>query len=198
MNTVPAVFRLLTCCATAACWTSAAAADPIRVTSGFVEAGFGELGQPWNAEGLYLEGGGLSVGSSLEDERAFVRLTSVPGWPPAAAVDFSGVLRLEDYLGVQLGNSFGVQAVPFVMRFVSSPARLTCATAGPVTDCTGVAAFTLSAELTFIPFGECPSRDSSPAAVESREHCRAWGRTTPARCAISSSRARCLNPLRCH
>ncbi len=132
------------------CWcASVAGADPIRVQSGFVSAGFDELGGSFNAEDLQLTAPGFHIGSSLEDEVAFVQLTTRPTVAPGALVDLSGVLHVEDPVGAQLGDSFALVTAPFTMSFFASQTRLTCGSSGGITECTGVAPFTFAAELTF-------------------------------------------------
>jgi hypothetical protein len=134
---------------------SLAGADPIRVTSGFVDAG-GELDRPWHAEALQLMGPGLEIASSLEDEDADVRLARVPTVATGALADFSGVLIVRDQIGAVLNDSFGVLKAPFEMSFDASPTRLTCSTAGALTECTGTAPFTFDAQVSFTPLGGVP------------------------------------------
>src|SRR4051812_6205079 len=128
-----------------------AVADPIRVTAGVVTAGFDQLGTPLNAEDLHLSGAEFSVGSSLEDEVAFVQLASVPTLADGALVDLSGTLFVEDVIGAQLNGAFDLLAAPFRMAFTASPTRLACGGIAPDMNCTAVAPFTLAADLTFIP-----------------------------------------------
>jgi hypothetical protein len=126
-------------------------ADPIRVTSGLLDAGFGPLGGPWVAETLVLTGAGFSIGGALEDTRAFVQLAALPTVAPGALLDLSGVLHVEDAINARLNNSFAIVAAPFKMSFVASPTKLACSSAGSLTECTGVAPFTFDADLTITP-----------------------------------------------
>jgi hypothetical protein len=138
------------------CWCpSVAGADPILVTSGIVDAG-GPLSGPWDGEDLELTARGFSVGSSLEDERAFVQPARVPTIAPGALVDWSGVLHVLDPLGARVGDTFGIISAPFEMSFATRPTRVTCSSAGSSTNCTGTTPFTFRAELTFTPFGGAP------------------------------------------
>jgi len=133
------------------CGAARAEADPIRVTSGFVFAGFGPLRTPLNGENLELSGAGFRVLSSLEDEEAFVQLVSVPTLADGALVDLSGTLFVEDVVNAQLNGALGQVAAPFTIAFAAMPTRLTCLDNGSFLDCTGVAPFTFAADLTFIP-----------------------------------------------
>lgn len=133
-----------------------ARADPILITSGHVEAGFALLGAPWRAEALYLTGAGLSIGDSLEDNPAFVQLTTVPTIEPGALLDLSGIMRVSDPVGAFLNDSFAVVAAPIQMTFEASPVPLTCSTSGAITECRAVALFTFAAQLTFTPLGGAP------------------------------------------
>jgi hypothetical protein len=137
----------LVCCATPA------RADPVRVTSGYVEAGFGALGTPWIAEALYLRGAGLDIGTSLEDTSASLLLSTSPKVTPGAFVDFSGILRVGDAVGAMLNNEFGILAAPMTMAFNAAPSPLACSGNSALTECTGLGRFTLDADLTFTPFG---------------------------------------------
>jgi hypothetical protein len=82
MSRVPAVFLSLMFFVALSCCAIPARADPIRVTSGLVEAGFGPLGGPWNGEMLDLTGAGFRVVDSLEDAVAFVQLAPRPQVSP--------------------------------------------------------------------------------------------------------------------
>jgi hypothetical protein len=130
------------------CSATVARADPIRVTSGVVEAGFGPLGQPLNGERLQLTAGGFTIGSSLEDVGASLQLAVVPTIAPGALVDFSGALHVNDAIGGNQDGSFLLVAAPFTMFFAASPARIACSSADSLTTCTGVAPFTFDATLT--------------------------------------------------
>jgi len=133
-----------------------AAADPIRV-SGLVDGGGGELGTPWNAEDLQLFGNGFSIGSSLEDEVAFVQFSTVPTVAPGASVDFSGTLLVNDPIGAQLDdNRFALVTAPFTLSFHAAPARLSCTTTSSVTECTAAAPVTMTGDLTFTPLDGAP------------------------------------------
>ena len=155
MSRTPATVPVVVFCAFASS-VSPAEADPIRVTAGFVAAGFGELGQPWNAEDLQLTGTGLSIENSLEDEIAFVRLITRPTLVPGAFVNFSGVLRVEDPVGAHLDDAFALVSTPFEIPFNASPTPLACSSGGSLTECTGIAPFTFSAEITLTPLGGIP------------------------------------------
>jgi PEP-CTERM motif len=156
MTRVPAVFLSLMFFVAFSCSATLAGADPIRVTSGVVEAG-GFLDQPWNADVLDLAGTSFHILSSLEDEEAFVQLASRPTLAPGASINFSGVLRVADPVGAQVNNSFGVVSAPFTMSFDASPAGLTCSSGGSLTQCTATAPFTFNAELTITPLGGVPA-----------------------------------------
>ena len=144
-TSLPLTFTIaFLCCATAA------AADPIRVTSGFVDAG-GAIGQPWDAEDLHVEGARFTINSSLEDQVAFVRLSTTPTVTPGALVDLSGVLRVEDTIGAFLDQSFALLAAPFEMSFTTPAARLACSRSPTLLDCVAVAPFRFEAALTFTP-----------------------------------------------
>lgn len=153
MSRVPSVFLSLMSFVVFSCCASAAAADPLRVTSGVVDTAFETVGQPLNAESLQLMGDGFSIASSLEDERAFIRLTTRPTVAPGALVDVSGILRVEDAIGALLNDSFAVIMAPFEMSFDASPTPLACSAAGSLMQCSGTARFTFDAELTFTPLG---------------------------------------------
>ena len=155
MGRVPAVFLSLMFFVAFSCCASPAGADPIRLTSGIVEAG-GSLDGPWNAEALDITGAAFQITSSLEDERAFVELATRPTVAPGSSVDFSGVLRVGDPIGAQLNNSFAIVAAPFTMSFDVAPTRLSCSTAGSLTQCISSAPFTFNAELTITPLGGVP------------------------------------------
>jgi hypothetical protein len=73
MSRAPAIFRSVAFLIAFCCCAVRARAEPIRVTSGFVFAGFDRLGAPLNAEDLRISGAGFRIGSSLEDEEAFVQ-----------------------------------------------------------------------------------------------------------------------------
>ena len=159
MNRVPAGLLSVMFSVAFSCWPSSVRADPIRVTAGFVEAGFGPLAGPWNAEGLHLTGSGFGISDSLEDQDAFVQLANLPTVAPGAFLDLSGVLHVQDLIGAQLNDSFALVMAPFTMSFNASPARLVCSTAGSSTECTGVAPFTFAADVTFtFPLGGGPPR----------------------------------------
>ena len=157
MGRVPSVFLSLILLSFSG-YPSSAGADPIRITSGVVEAGFDAIGQPLNAETLDLSGGGLRIVSSLEDEVAFVYLAAVPTVAPGAVVDLSGVLRVEDVVGEFFDGSFGLVTAPFTLSFAVLPMRLACSEAGAFINCGGLAPFTLDAELIFTPLGGDPVR----------------------------------------
>ena len=135
------------------CWATPAGADPIVVTSGHVFEGFGPSGEPGIADALRLEGGGLRIASSLEDEDAFTELVTPPNWTPGTLVDLSGVLRVGDTIGGRLNDLDGVVAAPFNLFFDVSPTQVVCSADGSLPRCSAVAPFTFHAELTFIPFG---------------------------------------------
>ena len=156
MSRVPAVILSVTLLVAFCCCAVPARAEPIRVTSGFVAAGFNPVGTPLDAEDLQISGAGFSIGSSLEDEVAFVQLASVPTLADGAFADLSGMLFVGDVLGAQLNGAFTLVAAPFTMAFVASPTRLSCRDNGSATDCTLVAPFTFSADLTFTPPGGSP------------------------------------------
>jgi hypothetical protein len=155
MSRVPAGFLSLMFYVAISCCARLAGADPIRLTSGVVEAG-GSVDAPWNAEVLQLTGAAFRIVNSLEDEDAFVEFATRPTVAPGALVDFSGVLHVLDPIGAQVNNSFGVVAAPFAMSFDASPTRLTCSTGGSVPRCTASAPFRFNAELTITPFGGVP------------------------------------------
>ena len=148
---LPVMFFVAFCCC-----ASPAGAEPIVVTSGIVEAGFGSLGEPWNAEALQLMGAGFSISSSLEDENALFQLATPPTLAPGALVDFSGELRVGDVIGALLNDSFGLLAAPFTMSFAASPTPLACSSAGPLTECTAIAPFRFDAVLSFTPLSGVP------------------------------------------
>jgi len=156
MRRVSPVLLSVTFFVMSVCNVARAEADPIRVTSGFVFAGFGPLGTPLNGENLELSGAGFRVLSSLEDEEAFVQLVSVPTLGQGALVDFSGTLFVEDVIAAHLNGAFTLVAAPFTMSFVASPARLDCQEATTVVQCTGVAPFTFEAQLTLTPIDGSP------------------------------------------
>jgi hypothetical protein len=156
MSKPPAGFRSLMFLVAFVCGAIPAEADPIRVTSGYVEAGFGPLAGPWRAEALELMGAGLLITDSLEDRGAFVQLAALPTVAAGALLDLSGVLHVEDGLGAELNDSFAIVAAPFTMSFRASPTPLACSSAGSLTECTGIAPFAFAAELTFTPLGGVP------------------------------------------
>jgi hypothetical protein len=105
---------------------------------------------------LQLTAPGFSIGSSLEDEVAFVQLTNPPTIAPGALVDFSGVLRVDDVIGALVNDSFALVTAPFSMSFAAAPARLACGNAESLLECSAVAAFTFEAELTLSEMGRAP------------------------------------------
>jgi len=129
------------------CSTGIARAEPIRVTSGVVQAGFGRLGQPLSGEQLELVAGQFTVESSLEDVGASLQLATVPTIAAGALVDFSGALHVNDGIGGRENGSF-VLVAPFTMFFTARPTRIACSNADSSTQCTGVAPFTFDAKLT--------------------------------------------------
>jgi hypothetical protein len=139
------------------CCGSLAAADPIRLTSGeliarglFEPADRADL-RKLNGHNLGIEGAGFSIGSSLEDEVAYLLVAPITSFETGAVVDFSGVFLSEDPLFARLNDIFGLVAAPVVMSFHSSPATLTCSREGSFTRCTGTAPFTFDARLTLHP-----------------------------------------------
>lgn len=156
MRRVPPVFLPLMLVVALSFSAIAVRADPIRVTAGAVDAGFGPLGGSLDGEGLFLTGAGLSIGTSLEDEVAFVRLTTPPTLAPGASADFSGTLFVQDLIGGQLDGSFGLVSAPFTMTFVATPAALACGNNGSVLECSAAAPFTYAGDLTFTPLGGSP------------------------------------------
>ena len=149
MSRIPAVPLVVVCLAFLGS-AGSAIADPIRVTSGVVDAGFNALGTPMNAEDLQLEAAGFRIATSLEDEVAFVELTTLPVLAPGASIDLSGVLHVEDTVGALVDNRFGLVAAPFSLIFHASPTSLTCSV-GQLTECTSLAPFTFDADLIFTP-----------------------------------------------
>src|SRR4051812_21780410 len=142
----------LTCC------PSPAGADPIRVTSGFVDTEGAPPGEPLNGFGIVLSGAGLRIVSSLEDERAFVQMVTPPATVAAGAlVDLSGIFHSDDPLGTLVNNTLGLLSAPLVMSFHASPAHLACANGLSLLRCTATAPFTFDAELTFNPAGGLPT-----------------------------------------
>jgi len=137
--------------------TTAAAADPIRVTAGVVETVFGPIAGPWDAKNLQLTGAGLDIANALEDETAFVQLTSVPAVMPGAIANLSGVLRVEDAIFAHVNQSDGIIAAPFTFSFNAPSTRFTCTTSPAATECAATAPFTFAAEFTFTPFEGTPS-----------------------------------------
>jgi hypothetical protein len=156
VSRVPAVFLPLMLFVAFSCSAISVRADPIRVTAGLVDAGFGPLHGQLDGEALGLTGAGLSIGTSLEDEVAFVRLANPPTLAPGTLADFSGTLFVQDLIGGQLDNSFGLVSAPFTMTFIATPTRLACGNSGSVVECSGVAPFTYAGDLTFTPFGGSP------------------------------------------
>jgi len=163
-------------------YTSSAAADPVRITQGLVEAGFNATSEPLNAEALYLFGKGLAIDSSLEDEVAFVHLSAVPVVAPGVLADFSGVLRVDDVVGAELDGSFALVTAPFSLSFAVRPTPLACTDDGSLLECTGRAPFTFKAELTVTPVGGVPvtrrlvgsgTADGSLFRVRSSDHAAA-------------------------
>jgi hypothetical protein len=142
------------------CCAIPARADPIRVTSGFVE-GAGPLGGLWDSDDLVLAGAGFSISEALEDINAFVQLATVPTVEPGVLVDWSGVFHFEAAISTLLNKST-VFVGPFKIAFHASPTPLACSStpmpgeAGGLKECTGVAPFTADADLTFTPFGGVP------------------------------------------
>jgi hypothetical protein len=129
------------------CSATIARADPIRVTSGVLQTGFGPVGGQLTGEELQLTAGGFTIASSLEDVGASVQLAAVPTVASGALVDFSGALHVNDAIGARSGSSVFV-AGPFTMLFAASPTRIACSTADSLTQCTGVAPFTFDSILT--------------------------------------------------
>ena len=156
MSRAPAIFRSVAFLIAFCCCAVRARAEPIRVTSGFVFAGFDRLGAPLNAEDLRISGAGFRIGSSLEDEAAFVQLATVPTLADGASIDLSGTLFVGDVIGGELNGAFALLAAPFTMAFVASPTRLSCSDNGSARDCTVVAPFTFTADLTLTPLGGSP------------------------------------------
>jgi hypothetical protein len=139
------------------CCASPAGADPLRVRSGIVDAGFGFLTQPLIAEELALIGTNFEIQSSLEDEDAAVQLVAPATLAPGALADFSGLLVVRgDQLGMKFGDSLGLLKTPFMMSFNASPMFLVCSGTGSSTRCTGSAPFTFHTMLAFTPFGGDP------------------------------------------
>jgi len=138
---VQAVFPSLILLVAFYCCATPAAADPIVVTSGYVEGSFGPLGEPRHSDGLRLEGAGFTIRSSLEDVVANFELATPLNWTPGALVDLSGVLRVADPFD------------PFELFFDVPPTRFVCSSGDPFPRCNAVLPFTFHAELTFTPFG---------------------------------------------
>jgi hypothetical protein len=151
MSRIPATFLPVMSCIVFSCWASLAAADPVRVTAGYVDAGFDLIGHPWNANALEITGPGFEIGTALEDEVAFLLLNTPPTVAPGALVDLSGVLHVEDVVGAQLNDQFWLVAAPFRMSFDAHPARLVCSTSDSIVHCSGEAPFTFHADLNFVP-----------------------------------------------
>jgi hypothetical protein len=152
MRRAPAVLFplnvVVACCFVA----TVAGADPIRVTSGFVEAA-GPLDQGiLTAEGLELSAPAFGIAASFEeDEHGTLQLAKVPTIAPGQLVDLSGVLHVVDPVGARLGPFFGefLVAAPFDLSFRAlQPARVTC---GGFFGCTAVAPFRFDADLTINP-----------------------------------------------
>jgi len=129
-----------------------ARADTIRIQSGLITAGWGQVGDPWNSEGFYVDGGGLHVGTSMEDERGWAQLSVAPVVARGAMLDLSGTFTTLDPLGGDFNNSF-VLISPFTMSFRASPTPLTCDTFGA---CSGSAPFTFRADMIFNPLDGQP------------------------------------------
>jgi len=145
------VFVRVTICAMSVCAGVHAEAEPSRVTSGLVVAGFSPAEMAADAEDLQLSGNRLNIGSSLEDERAFLQLVSLPTLADGAFVDFSGSLVVEDALAAQVNGAPYRVTAPFTIAFTAAPARLACAPVDSSITCDAIAPFTLAADLTFTP-----------------------------------------------
>jgi hypothetical protein len=133
-----------------------ARADPILITAGFVNAGFGSIGGRWTAEALTLTGGGLSISDALVDNDAFVQLTTLPTVESGALLDLSGMMHVRDTIGAWLNSSFSLVSAPFQLSFNAAPTPLTCSGTGSLTECSAVAPFTFNAHLTVTPLGGVP------------------------------------------
>jgi hypothetical protein len=88
MSRVPAVFLSLMFLVAFTCCAIPARADPIRVTSGLVDAGFGPLGGPWNGEALELTGAVSGRGGDLRSrQHEGADRESQPAHPDAPVAD---------------------------------------------------------------------------------------------------------------
>src|SRR5689334_19086580 len=84
----PLISLVALCCATPA------GADPLRVTGGRFEAGWGFLSEPLFADGLSLFGGGLAVGAGEDWLASFYLTNPAPSVDTGTLADFSGVLTV--------------------------------------------------------------------------------------------------------
>jgi len=128
-----------------------ARADTIRAKTGEITAGWGSLGFQWNVEGFLFDGGGLFVGTSMEDERGFLQLTA----PPAIVaqgrpLDLSATFTTLDPIGGQFKDSFALLS-PFTMTLRASPTRMDCRNPDGDVGCNGSAPFTFRADATVTP-----------------------------------------------
>jgi hypothetical protein len=151
MSRVSPVFLSIMFFVAWSCGAARAEADTIRVTSGFVDAGFMPLGTPLDAESLVATGTGFNLESPLEDEEAFVQLASIPTFGQGALVDFSGTLFVQDVIAAHLNGAVMLVAAPFTMSFMASPAPLDCQETTTFGQCTSFAPFRFEAQLTLTP-----------------------------------------------
>jgi hypothetical protein len=151
-----AVLSLPLCVAFSIC-TSVAGAEPVRLTSGYVDAGYNWTPDRLNANALEIAGAGFKIANAMEDEVAFVELTTAPTLGQGRLVDLSGVLHVEDVIGAQLDSAFGLVSAPFTMSFDAQPTELACSTSSAFLECMATAPFTFHAGLTFTPIDGNPS-----------------------------------------
>jgi hypothetical protein len=152
------VFLTLMCCALCCLLARSAQADPVRITAGSVATAFGPLGQPLDAKQLDLVGAGFRLESPLEDEAAFVQLSTLSSLPADGLVDLSSVLHVGDIVAAQVNNSAALVAA-FDGIFRASPTPFSCTTVGDFPECTAVAPFTFDARLVVTSSGVTATDD---------------------------------------
>lgn len=91
-------------------------------------AGWGSSGDSGNVEGFYVDGGGLHIGTSMEDETGFVQLAVRPVVAQGGVVDLSGTFTPAGPRRRRVSTNAFVVISPFTM-FRASPThveRLVC------------------------------------------------------------------------
>jgi len=131
---------------------TSARADTLRIRSGNIVTSWNTLGDSVIAEGFLVDGGGLFIGSSMEDQRGDVRLAVRPVVAQGGLLDLTGTFTSEDTLGGYL-NDVSVRVSPFAMSLRASPTHVECSGPAGGMTCSGSAPFTFSADLTLTPEG---------------------------------------------